>query len=226
MLHRSLLFISCLFIANWSQCFAQTEPVDTLQLPQVLTIDTIDAIDTIAPNPTPVSTPCDPDLTRYDKIYRTNGDILVVEVIEVLHSIVVFKYPLNTARNSLRKAEILKLVYASGSESSFTDNEPTAINQPKRKDVESKNVRIQYDQAGLENLEKLDFVSASLKGRSNANADHIEKGVLVLLRNKAAKMGATVIVIIDKQVTHDNDGNLKVFIKAVAYNENQKPEEK
>lgn len=223
MLHRLLLFLSCFFIASCTLCFAQTEPVDTLQSPPVLMVDTIDSI---APKPIPVSTPCEPDLTRYDKIYRTNGDILVVEVIEVLHSIVVFKYPFNTARNSLRKAEIKKLVYATGAESSFTDNEPTAINQPKRKDVESKNVRIQYDQAGLEALEKLDFVSASLKGRSNANADHIEKGVLVLLRNKAAKMGATVIVIIDKQVTHDDDGNLTVFIKAIAYNENQKPEEK
>lgn len=130
-----------------------------------------------------------------DKVVLKNGDSLDVKIVRITNSIIEFTYPKEEVVNEKSKKEIAYIVYASGRKE--VCNQVFQVPAVKGKDDWEK-VVITHLASDVEGLTRVDEVTATSGWGGALASSKGYKGAIKKLKKKAAKLGAGVILIVDR----------------------------
>jgi hypothetical protein len=156
----------------------------------------------------------------YDRVFMKNGDVLVCNIKDQNLYVVRIVYPLNTAIEAVNTSDIHYLNFFDG-RYQLVNNKPEIVENRtwavvvSEKDWEK--VEITEDASLVSNLVEKGVIKARYTGKQTATNQYLEKSASIILRKKAARMKASVVVVSEKNVQRDY-GELPVIdMKGIAY---------
>jgi len=135
----------------------------------------------------------------FDKITTTAGDTLTVLVNKINESTVEFNFPLNHRKEILQKKLITSLIYSDGTIEIIPQSANIKSEKPESpkfsdKDWDKVLVVISLDDAS--GAVDLGEIESRFEGdRITVNSAYLEKSAMILLKKKAARLGANLIYV-------------------------------
>ena len=164
---------------------------------------------------TPISKP-------FDRIITVSNDSLTVTVKDIEAGKVTFVYPFNYVVNSLPTNQVREIQLKNGETREFSTTtvtkEATDNNQSIPPEDNWRIIKVLTSNSEVAGLTDLGEITARAEAeRMNTSTQILEKNALLTLRKKAAHMGATQIIVIDKNVQQAYGDLPYVELKARAY---------
>ena len=141
--------------------------------------------------------------TDYDHLIKTNGDLLVVTIKSENAKEVGFLYPLNMVINFVPVAQVKEIQYKNGTVKVIDIATPTNMKILKAENPEEdwKFVKITYTKKDVEGLPDLGPIDSKAEGKKlNTSTDLLERNAILYLQKKAARMGASKVLITNKDI--------------------------
>lgn len=164
--------------------------------------------------------------SNFDQIITIDNKVITAHVTNIGLNQVYFRYPLNTIQNSISREMINCIIHKNGRKEIFTlveKEEAPNLNADEsfiivREKKQWEEVDTTHNADQILGMNKLENISAKYEsGKMRANAEYLEKNALIILRKKAANMGADLILITSKQM-HAAYGDLpSIEMEGVAY---------
>jgi predicted HNH restriction endonuclease len=139
----------------------------------------------------------------YDHLIKTNGDLLVVTIKSENAKEIGFLYPLNTVLNFVPLAQVKEIQYKNGTVKVIDTATPTNLKVLKAENPEEdwKFVKITYNKKDVEGLPDLGPIDSKAEGKKlNTSTDLLERNAILYLQKKAARMGASKVLITNKDI--------------------------
>lgn len=164
--------------------------------------------------------------SNFDQIITIDNKVIIAQVTNIGLNQVYYRYPLNTIQNTISREMINCIIHKNGRKEIFTliekeeaqkknADESFIITREKKLWEE---VDTTHNADKIQGMNKLENISAKYESsRMRANAEYLEKNALIILRKKAANIGADLVLITNKQI-HTAYGDLpSVEMEGVAY---------
>jgi hypothetical protein len=139
----------------------------------------------------------------YDHLIKTNGDLLVVTIKSENAKEIGFLYPLNMVLNFVPLAQVKEIQYKNGTVKVIDTATPTNLKVLKAENPEEdwKFVKITYNKKDVEGLPDLGPIDSKAEGKKlNTSTDLLERNAILYLQKKAARMGASKVLITNKDI--------------------------
>jgi hypothetical protein len=157
----------------------------------------------------------------YDRLIKLNKDTLVVKIQKITQTEVVFKYPLNTIINRIPVYHVKEII---AKDVAITTTFKTLSGPAKKilKDTipvtDIKSVIVTFEESDVAGLTELGPVESHSEGESATTSTSLmEKNAIFQLRKKAAQMGATKVLVTEKNTETPYGENPLVEMKGIAY---------
>jgi hypothetical protein len=138
----------------------------------------------------------------FDKIITRDGDTLTVLINKLSETSVEFNFPLNYRKEVMDKKMIISLNYSDGTIDTIRQKPAIQTDkpeQPKYSDKDWDKVLLLKSLDEASGADVLGEIASRFEGdRINVNSAYLEKSALILLKKKAARMGANCIYILNK----------------------------
>lgn len=166
------------------------------------------------------------DMDAYDKIITFDNEVYIVKIQNITLTEVRFVYPLNTRLETLNRQKISQIIYCNNSIDLFTpfDMEKTDLLpvQDERLIVDERKawekIHISEDMGDVEGMIEIGPVTAAYTAdRIQISDNYLEKNGLIILKRRAANLGADFVLITGKSVSNGYGDNPAIKIEGIAY---------
>src|SRR5512133_1515026 len=145
------------------------------------------------------------NVSQFDRIITARGENLIVKIKEINVFEVVYYWPLNVVEQRMPKGEIVEVIHKNGQRENFRVKAGSTQSEIKdwavvisEKDWER--VITVAEDADMTGLIEVGKISAKFEGsKITAPSEYLEKNALIILKKKAPRLGANVILITDKK---------------------------
>jgi hypothetical protein len=169
-----------------------------------------------------VSTYQQPTITNgYDRIIKLNRDTLVVSIQKITQTEIVFTYPLNTVINRIPVYHVKEVYSKDGIPNVQFKSLSGPVKKAKNDSIpvaNYKSIIVTFNEADVEGMTELGPIDSHSEGEKiTTSATLMEKNAISVLRKKAAQMGATKVLITDKNTQSAYGEAPIVEMKGIAY---------
>ncbi len=164
--------------------------------------------------------------SNFDQIITIDNKVITAQVTNIGLNQVHYRYPLNSISNTISREMINCIIHKNGRKEIFTlvdKVEEPDLNADEnfiiaREKKQWEEVDTTHNAEKILGMNKLESINAKYEsGKMRANAEYLEKNALIILRKKAANLGADLILITGKQL-HTAYGDLpSIELEGVAY---------
>jgi hypothetical protein len=157
----------------------------------------------------------------YDRIIKLNKDTLVVNIQKITQTEIIFIYPMNTVLNRIPVYHVKEVISKDGTPNAafklLSGPKKTAKNDSIPV-ADYKTVIVTFNESDVSGMVELGPVVAHSEGEKVTSSTALmEKNAILQLRKKAALMGATKVLVTDKNVQSAYGENPMVEMKGTAY---------
>jgi len=205
------------------KCYSQAAGTDSIKSDSIPTTTIIKQENKSIPTVIKTSASVNniPFADGYDRIIKLNKDTLVVTILKVTAGDVSFLYPLNKAINRLPIFHIKEIIGKDGKpNATFNGGTNTAkVNEnDSTQSSDWKTIVLTSNPGDVDGMENLGDIEASSEGeRVTTNAALVEKNAIFHLKKKAALMGATKVLVTEKNALGGYGETPTIQIKGIAY---------
>jgi preprotein translocase subunit Sss1 len=144
--------------------------------------------------------------SEYDKIIKISGDVLVVKISDKNIHEVAFTYPLNTVVNKVNLSDVNAIIHADGNYEVIDHKTAFVASKDKYWTV----VASELEWAKVAVINDIDSVSSSMiqkapvkakyvADKMTADPDLMLKNCVIIMKKKAVRQGANILLITDKK---------------------------
>lgn len=157
----------------------------------------------------------------YDRIIKLNRDTLVVTIIKVSAGDVTFLYPLNKSINRLPIFHIKEIIGKDGKPNTTFNGGTNTVKGNENDSTQLtdwKTIVLTSNPSDVDGMENLGDIEARSEGeRATTNAALVEKNAIFHLKKKAAILGATKVLVTEKNAIGGYGESPAIQIKGIAY---------